>query len=242
MKVIILTGATRGLGLKIAETLKTNNFKVIALGRIISDSLQKLIENQNLPGEIIFYDYDFSCTEGIYKLSKKIKHDHGKVFGLINNAAIGADGILATMHEKQINQAINVNLISPIILTKYVSRFMLTNGEGRIINISSIISKTGFSGLSVYGATKGGLVSFSKSLARELGKAEITVNNILPGYMKTDMTKDIDKNRLEVIKRRSPLGRLVSTEEVAEAVNYLLSDDAKNITGIDFVIDAGNSI
>ena len=75
---------------------------------------------------------------------------------------------LATMHEKTNNQAINVNLISPIILTKYVSRYMLTNGEGRIINISSIISKTGFSGLSVYGATKGGLVSFSKSLAREL--------------------------------------------------------------------------
>ena len=163
-------------------------------------------------------------------------------FLAINNAAIGADGILATMHEKQINQAINVNLISPIILTKYVSRYMLTNGEGRIINISSIISKTGFGGLSVYGATKGGLVSFSKSLARAPGKAEITVNNILPGYMETDMTKDIDNNRLEIIKRRSPLGRLVSTEEVAEAVNYLLSDDAKNITGIDFVIDAGNSI
>ena len=242
MKTVILTGASRGLGLTIAKNLKKNKFKIIAIGRQLSEELNDLIEDKSIPGEIIFYPYDFSYSKGIYELTKEIKKDHGAVFGLVNNAAVGADGILATMHEKQIKETINVNLVSPMILTKYVSRSMLANGCGRIINISSIIANTGFNGLSVYASSKGGLVSFGKSLARELGKAEVTVNNILPGYMTTDMTKDIRSVELEAIKRRSPLGRLVSTQDVASAVNYLMSDDAKNITGINMIIDAGNTI
>ena len=145
------------------------------------------------------------------------------------------------MHESQISELIKVNIESPILLTKYVSRSMLIKQQGRIINISSIIATTGFNGLSVYGATKASLSGFTKSLARELGKAKITVNTVAPGYMKTAMTEGLEGAKLESIKRRSPLGQLATVEDVAGTVSYLLSDDAKNITGTTITVDAGSS-
>jgi 3-oxoacyl-[acyl-carrier protein] reductase len=118
---------------------------------------------------------------------------------------------------------------------------MLLYGEGRIVNIGSIVASTGFHGLSVYAATKSALVGFTKSLARELGKANITVNSISPGYMETDMTKTITAERLTTVRNRSPLKRLVLPEEVAGAVAYLLGGGAASITGIDLRVDAGST-
>lgn len=145
------------------------------------------------------------------------------------------------MHETQISELIRVNIEAPIILTKYVSRSMLMKLRGRIINIGSIIGSTGFSGLSVYGATKSAMNGFTKSLARELGKAKITVNTIAPGYMQTAMTEGLQGEKLESIKRRSPLGHLANVEDVAGTVSYLLSADAKNITGTTITVDAGST-
>jgi len=145
------------------------------------------------------------------------------------------------MHESQIRELITVNIEAPIILTKYATRSMLLELKGRVINIGSIIATTGFNGLSVYGATKSSLNGFTKSLAREIGKANITVNTIAPGYMQTDMTTGLEGEKLESIKRRSPLAQLATVDDVAGAAVYLLSDDAKHITGTTLTIDAGST-
>ena len=119
---------------------------------------------------------------------------------------------------------------------------MLLHGEGRIINVSSIIGSTGFNGLSVYGATKSGLIGFTKSLARELGKANITVNVLAPGYMQTDMSSGLGEEKLNTIVRRTPLKRLASTQEVAAGISYLLQEESKIITGIVLTIDGGSTV
>lgn len=239
MKLVIVTGASKGLGLAICRRLLLDGYKVIGISRSQTSEFEKL---QKEYPKILFSEvYDFSNTKDIQNLVRKITKEHSNVYGLINNAALGHDGVLGTMHESQISELIRVNIESPILLTKYTSRSMLMKLEGRIINIGSIIATTGFNGLSVYGATKASLSGFTKSLARELGKAKITVNTVAPGYMKTAMTEGLEGEKLESIKRRSPLGQLATVDDVAGTVSYLLSDDAKNITGITITVDAGST-
>ncbi len=239
MNLVIVTGASKGLGLSICKNLLKNNYKIIAISRTKSKQFIELMEKYN--EQLFFKEYDFNDIENIKHLVKDIKKEFGTIYGLINNAAVGFDGVLGTMHESDISQLIRVNTEAPIILTKYISRAMLVKQKGRIINISSIIASTGFNGLSVYAATKAALSGFTKSLCRELGKANITVNTISPGYMSTDMTSSLQGDKLETIKRRSPLGDLAQVEDVASMVNYILSPDAKNITGANFTIDAGST-
>lgn len=237
MKTIIVTGATKGLGLAITAKLLDANYKVVGISRSESNDFLDL-KNKN--ANLFFYSYDFTNSKGISSLVKDIINEHGRPYGLINNAAIGLDGILATMHESDIEKLLSINVLSPIILTKYISRSMLLSKEGRIINIGSIIGSTGFSGLSVYAATKASLEGFSKSLARELGKQQITVNTLAPGYMNTEMTSGLVGDKLEKIIRRSPLGRLADTSDVAAGVVFLLSEEAASVTGITLTIDAGS--
>lgn len=239
MKLIIVTGASKGLGLAICKRLLNDGYKVVAISRSITKEFDLLQEIYN--EKLAYLRYDFSNTLDIQNLVRQITKEHGSIYGLINNAALGYDGVLGTMHDTQINELLKVNIESPILLTKYASRSMLMKQKGRIINISSIIASTGFNGLSVYGATKASLIGFTKSLARELGKAKITVNTIAPGYMATEMTSGLQGDKLESIKRRSPLGRLATVEDAAGTVVYLLSEDAKNITGTTITVDAGST-
>jgi len=136
---------------------------------------------------------------------------------------------------------VRLNTLAPVILTKYVVRSMMADGGGRIVNVSSIVSFTGFSGLSVYSATKSSLVGFTRSLAREVGKVDITVNAVAPGFVDTEMTESLHGEQRAKIMRRSALGRLVAVEDVANAVEFLLSDKAKNITGTVLTVDAGST-
>ncbi len=239
MKLVIVTGASKGLGLAICKRLLTDGYKVVGISRSQTSEFEAL-QSQN--SETLFsVKYDFANTHDIQNLVRKITKEHGNIYGLINNAALGHDGVLGTMHESQIRELISVNVEAPILLTKYASRSMLMKLQGRVINIGSIIATTGFNGLSVYGATKASLSGFTRSLARELGKAKITVNTVAPGYMKTAMTEGLEGEKLESIKRRSPLGQLATVEDVAGTVSYLLSNDAKNITGTTITVDAGST-
>lgn len=239
MKKVLVTGATRGLGLKIVSRLLGAGYGVIAAGRTLTPELAALIEKN---GERChFHAVDLADTSGLHSQVTAIVREHGTLYGLVNNAAVGLDGVLATMHESQIAELIAVNLTGTIILTKYAIRPMLVVRSGRVINISSIIAQTGFSGLSVYAASKAGLIGFTRSLARELGKAGITVNAIAPGYMQTDMTSALQGEKLETIRRRSPLGRLTAPEEVAGAVAFLLGDEAASISGTTITVDAGST-
>lgn len=242
MKTVVITGANRGLGLAITRRLLHENYLVVGVARTLTDELNTLMEQSNIEeARLHFIAADLSETTLLYKLSQEILAIDRKPYALINNAAIGLDGVLGTQHEKDIDLMIRVNLQAPILLTKYLSRAMMVAGEGRIVNISSIVASTGFSGLAVYGATKAALVGFGKSLSRELGKIGITVNTVSPGYMETDMTSGLQDDKLESIRRRSPFGKFAHPSDVAGAVSYLLGPDAKMITGTTITVDAGST-
>jgi len=239
VKNVLITGAARGLGLAIANRLAGDGYKVIGVGRTPTKEYQCLID-QSSDGQVSFEVYDLNELDGIPDLVGSVTRNVGPLYGLINNAAIGLDGLLATMHASDISRVLRVNLEAPILLAKFACRSMLARKEGRIINISSVIATTGFNGLSVYGATKAGLSGFTRSLARELGRTNITVNCVAPGFMATDMTAALEGDKLESIRRRSPLG-LAEPKDAAGAVAYLLSEDAKRLTGTTVTVDGGST-
>lgn len=203
-------------------------------------NFKSILELQKNPNyiEILF---DLNKLSEIRSLVTTIREKYGIPFGLINNAAVGHDGVLATMHETDIENLMNINLHAPILLSKYVGRLMLTNRRGRIISISSVVASTGYSGLSVYAATKGALISFSKSLAREYGKAGIEVNCVSPGFMETSMTAGLKKYQLDKIRRRSPSNALPTVENVAKFCCLLLDQNGSGMNGSNTIIDCGNS-
>jgi 3-oxoacyl-[acyl-carrier protein] reductase len=237
IKTVIVTGASRGLGLAICKKLSEEGYYVIAVARTFSLELQSLCSSRT----VSFEEFDFANIDNIREWFLSIVQRYGRIYGLVNNAAIGNDGVLGTMHERDIATTLLVNLQSPIVLTKYVTRSMLLRGSGRIVNITSIIATTGFNGLSVYAASKAGLVGFTKSLAREVGKAGITVNCVAPGYMETDMTSGMSSDKLASIRRRSPSGKLVTVDSVAEAVLFLIGETGESINGTTLTVDAGST-
>ncbi len=234
-----MTGSTRCLGLAISRHLADDGFKVVASGREVTTELSDLIERSN--GTVVFEPLDLAEPDLIHRFVKSVGARNGPLYGLVNNAAVGIDGVLATMHNSDINRILTVNVNAPIVLAKYVSRAMLRQREGRIVNVSSIIASTGYSGLAAYGASKAAMEGLTRSLARELGKAGITVNAVAPGFMATEMTQGLEGEKLEKITRRSPLGRLASVEDAAAAVAWLLGPQAQSITGTVLRVDAGAS-
>lgn len=241
MRNIIVTGGSRGLGLGIVKKLAADGHRPVAIARRMSDELAAAIEHagQECPDRIRFVPFDLSDIAGIPGLVKELRRSVGPTFGLVNNAGIGTAGALALMHNTEIERLVRVNTLSPIVLTKYIVRYMMADGAGRIVNVSSIVASTGYSGLSVYGATKASLVGFTRALAREVGRRGVTVNAIAPGFVNTDMTDGMEEEERGRIVRRSALKRLPDVDDVANGVAYLLSDSGKNITGTVLTVDAG---
>lgn len=240
MRNILISGGTRGVGLAIARKLVDDGHRVFALGRKESADLAASIA-QFPSGALNFVPFDLANVDVIPDLVREMKVAHGPLYGLVNNAALGTEGLLSNMHNSDIERLVKLNTVSPIILTKYAVRAMMTAGTGRIVNISSIIGFTGYSGLSVYGATKASMLGFTRSLAREVGRLGVTVNAVAPGFMDTEMTASMNDEQRGKIAKRSALQRLVEVEDVANAVSYLMSDAAKNVTGTTLTIDAGNT-
>jgi 3-oxoacyl-[acyl-carrier protein] reductase len=217
--------------------LLIDGYRVIGTGRrkVAPDDWQV---NKNL----VYRSLELGEWRTHHEFILSIEEQFGPLYGLVNNAAIGLDGVLATMHESEIDNLININVTGTIVLTKYAVRSMLRGRCGRIVNIASIIATTGFNGLSVYGASKSALQGFTRSLARELGRANINVNSVSPGYMETEMTAGIKDVDLVRIKNRSPLKRLATTQEVSSVVSLMLSPAGSGMTGIDIKVDAGSTI
>ncbi|MEA2938426.1 MAG: 3-oxoacyl-[acyl-carrier protein] reductase [Alphaproteobacteria bacterium] len=240
---IVVTGGSRGLGLGIARKLAAAGYRAIAVARKMNDQLAAAIAEveQAGPGELRFIPFDLGEIEKIPDLIRAIKTEFGPIYGLVNNAALGSDGVLAIMYNSQIEELVRVNTISPIVLTKYAVRSMMSEGGGRIVNVASIIGFTGYSGLSVYGATKASMIGFTRSLAREVGKMGVNVNAVAPGFIDTDMTHNLGDEQRQQVARRSALRRLTEVDDVANAVEFLLGDKAKNITGTVMTVDAGST-
>ena len=240
MRSVLISGGTRGVGLAVARKLVKDGFSVFAIGRKESETLSAAIA-EFPPGRLNFVPFDLANVDKVPDLIRELKATHGAFYGLVNNAALGTDGLLSNMHNSDIEKLVKLNTVSPIILTKYAMRAMMTAGEGRIVNISSIIGFTGYSGLSVYGATKASMQGFTRSLAREVGRLGITVNAVAPGFMETEMTESMTAEQRGKIAARAALKRLVDVEDVANAVSFLMSDAARNITGTVMTVDAGNT-
>jgi 3-oxoacyl-[acyl-carrier protein] reductase len=239
---VIVTGGSRGLGLGIAKALAASGFHVIALARHQGDALAAAIEATAVDGQrrISFEACDLADIPALQGLVKTIRSKHGPLYGLVNNAGIGTPGVLANMKDGDIEHLVRLNVMVPLTLTKYVVRSMLTARQGRIVNISSVVALTGYSGLSAYSATKASLIGFTRSLAREVGQLGITVNAVAPGFVDTEMTRGIDDLERGKIERRSALKRMPETVDIANSVDYLFSEKARNITGTVLTVDAGN--
>ena len=241
MRNVLITGGSRGLGLAIAKKLVADGFRVLALARKPTDELNAAIAAAPA-GALHFIAFDLSQTTAIADLVKGLKTTHGPVYGLVNNAGLGTEGVLTNMPDAKIEALIQLNILAPVLLTKAVMRSMMVTGEGRIVNMASIIGFTGYSGLSVYGATKASMLGFTRSLAREAGRlGGVTVNAVAPGFIATEMTASLTDEQRQRIASRSALKRLAEADDVANAVSYLMSDAARNVTGTTLTVDAGNT-
>ena len=192
-------------------------------------------------GAVEFRACDLSDPTQIAPLVRAVRADYGPIYGLVNNAALGTSGMLGNMLDADIQRLVQLNTVSPILLSKYVVRGMMLQKEGRIVNIASIVAGTGYSGLSVYSATKASLLGFTRSLAREVGQLGITVNALAPGFIATAMTEELAESQRRQISHRSALKRMAEPIDVARSVEFLLSDAGRNITGTTITIDAGNT-
>ncbi|MCL5097697.1 MAG: SDR family oxidoreductase [Candidatus Omnitrophica bacterium] len=234
-KRVLVTGGSRGLGLAICERLLVEGWQVIATSRTASIELNDL--RARFEGRLEFVSADFTQPQAIGELTQAARILDG-LDGLVANAAIGTEGLLTLLSEKDLRRCLEVNLISPMLLAREVIKGMLARG-GSLVFISSIAAQVGFKGLTAYAAAKGGLVSFSRSLAREYGERGIRSNCVLPGYLETDMTAGLDSETRQKITRRTALKRLGKAEEVVGAVSFLLSDEARYVTGTEIVVDGG---
>jgi len=243
MNNVIVTGCSRGLGLGIARRLVGAGYRVIGIARKESEPLAAAMQEAECqhPGSFHFAPFDLAKVEDIAQLVKNLRKQFGAVYGLVNNAGISFDGALSLMPDANIEQLVRLNTLSPIILTKYIVRSMMADGGGRIVNIASIMGFTGYSGLSVYGATKASLIGFTRSLAREVGRMGVNVNSVAPGFVDTEMTQSLNDDQRQRIVRRSALKRLAEVDDVANAVEFLLGDQSKSITGTVLTVDAGST-
>ena len=243
MRNVVVTGGSRGLGLGIARRLVECGFRVVAVARRSGDEFalaQRQAEDAG-QGSLQFVPCDLAEIEGLPGLAKQVQQEYGALYGLVNNAGVSTHGLLAMTSTDAMERVVRLNTLSPMVLTKHMVRSMLAAGGGRVVNIYYITAQTGYSGLSVYAATKASMIGFTRSLAREVGRAGVTVNAVAPGFAETEMTSSFTDEQRQQIQRRSALRRLVEIEDIANAVEFLMSERAKNITGTVMTVDAGNT-
>lgn len=233
---VFVTGCSRGLGLAIVRDSLVNGCEVFGCARTESDEVGSLTES--FRERFHFFKTDLSKPEFIDDLHRHVPVMDG-LDVVVFNAAVGTDGLLASMGSNEIRESVGMNLISPMLLAREAIKGMLLRGGGKLIFISSVAAKHGFRGLSVYSAAKAGLLGFSKTLAREYGSKGIRSNVIMPGFLETEMSSTIGSQQLESVKRRIPVGRLGQAEDVVGMVRFLMSPEADYVNGGEFIIDGG---
>jgi 3-oxoacyl-[acyl-carrier protein] reductase len=235
-QIALVTGASRGIGKAIAEKLTQDGFFVI--GTATSDTGAELI-SAYLGGNGKGIKLDVANSDSIAEVIKKITDDFGTPTVLVNNAGITKDNLLMRMKDEEWDDIINTNLTSIFRMSKAVLRGMMKVKTGRIINISSVVGFTGNAGQANYAAAKAGMIGFAKSMAKEVGSRNITINTVAPGFIDTDMTRELNDDIKNTLLGAIPLNRLGEAEEVAHAVAFLASAGAGYITGETLHVNGG---
>lgn len=234
-RVAIVSGGSRGLGYALGESLLDSGYSVATYSRTRTPALDRFAGCERFLWEPV----NAGDPEAIHGFVRSVVSRWERIDAVINNAGIGADGVLATMRVADVQQALNVNLCGAICLAQSACKVMLRQRSGCIVNISSVHAVRGHSGVAVYSATKAALDGLTRSLARELGGHNIRVNSVAPGYFESDMVAGLSEEAKGRIVRRTPLGRLGTVQDITELVLFLLSDRASFITGQTFVVDGG---
>lgn len=234
-KVAVVTGGGKGIGLSISEKLASSGAKVYALGR-------SEVHNIDSKFNIIYRQCDVSNLESVTEVLNNIQKESGTIDILVNNAGITKDNLILRMTESDFDDVININLKGVFNTCKVASRFMLSQKQGRIINIGSIVGTTGNAGQSNYAASKAGLIGFTKSLAKELAGRNILVNLIAPGYVLTEMTNKLSEEQVNAFKDNIPLKRAGEPSDISDVVAFFASNESRYITGQVLHVDGGLAI
>ncbi len=235
MKTILVTGASRGIGRDIAIHLKNIGYNVVGTFNNSQAVARNLTDNYGIDMK----KCDVSKDEDIKDLYTYIKNKYINLYAVINNAGISYENLLQDTSYFDMQNIINTNLVSVINSSKYAVELMLENKNGVIINISSIWGVSGASFETVYSASKGGIIAFTKALAKEVGPSKIRVNTISPGVIKTDMLNSYTDEELSFLRNDTPLLSLGDTSDIKNAVEFLLDEKSKFITGQNLIIDGG---
>lgn len=235
-QIALVTGASRGIGKAIAERLAEDGFFVVGTATTDNgaDSISAYL-GENGKG----IKLDVSSPDSIEEVIKTVNDEFGAPAVLVNNAGITRDNLLMRMKDEEWDDIINTNLTSVFRMSKAVLRGMMKAKTGRIINISSVVGATGNAGQANYAAAKAGMVGFAKSMAKEVGSRNITVNTVAPGFIDTDMTKELSDDIKNTLLSSIPLARLGQAKEIAHAVSFLASDGAAYITGETIHVNGG---
>jgi 3-oxoacyl-[acyl-carrier protein] reductase len=239
MRIVVITGGSRGLGAGLVQSFLDLGDAVATCSRSATENTERWASDPSYEGRFHHESVNLSDRAEAERFIHNVAERFGRIDVLVNNAGVARDGVLALTADDDVDEVIDLNLKATIQVTKLVSRRMLRQGEGRIVNISSIVGLSGYRGLSVYSATKAALDGFTRAMARELGSRNITVNSVAPGYLRTEMSHGLDEAQLTQISRRTPAGRLGEPEDVAAAVRFLASPEAQFITGHVLVVDGG---
>ncbi|MFI3291063.1 MAG: 3-oxoacyl-[acyl-carrier-protein] reductase [Opitutales bacterium] len=238
-RVALVTGAGRGIGKEIAISLAKEGCKVVCISRNLASCQSVADEINTLGGFAKAYAFDVASAQESKSNCEEILKDFKKVDIIVNNAGITKDNLMMRMSDAEWDDVINTNLSSCFYLTRNLTRQLLGNRWGRIINITSVSGILGNTGQANYAATKAGLIGFTKTLAREFASRNITCNAIAPGFIETDMTSSLNEKIVEKAKEVIPLKRFGKTEEIAAACVFLASEEASYITGQILSVDGG---
>ncbi|MCS3661164.1 SDR family NAD(P)-dependent oxidoreductase [Salinibacter ruber] len=237
-KCVVVTGGSKGLGKAIVKKFLSNEkYNVATFSRSETDFIRK--KRKENKDRFTYRSVDISERQSVRSFVNEVSEKYGSVDVLVNNAGVARDDVLALQPTNDMDSMIDINLKGTLEVTKSCVRKMLPQRSGRIINITSIVGQSGYRGLSVYSVTKSGLDGLTRSMARELGGRGITVNSIAPGFLKTEMTQALDESQRDQIIRRTPMGRLGTTEDVVGLVCFLASSKAEFITGQTIAVDGG---
>jgi 3-oxoacyl-[acyl-carrier protein] reductase len=226
------------LGAELVSGFLNRQYGVATLSRTKTTFITNMLRSRRRQ-HFCWSELDGRDHEGLSTFVREVGERLGRIDVLVNNAGIAMEGVLPTMRTRDIVEVIEINLTAAVVLAQACSRFMLRQGSGCIVNVSSVHAIRGHAGVAVYSATKAALDGLTRSLARELGPRQIRVNSVAPGYFESDMVSDMPQEQKQRIARRTPLGRLARIDEVANVIHFLTSDQASFITGQTLVVDGG---